>query len=53
MQFKKQQLEADKEQYTGSELVKESVKDEYCHPDDLTYIQSMSCEMLDWMSPKG
>ena len=53
MQFKKQQLEADKEQLTGSKLVKESVKAEYCHPVDLSYMQSMSCEMLDWMSPKG
>ena len=53
MQFKKQQLEADKEQLTGSKLVKESVKAEYCHPADLTYMQTMSCEMLDLMSPKG
>jgi len=33
--------------------MKASVKAEYCHPADLTYMQSMSCEMLDWMSPKG
>ena len=33
--------------------MKESVKAEYCHPADLTYMQSMSFEMLDWMSPKG
>ena len=25
--------------------MKESVKAEYCHPDDLTYMQSMSCEI--------
>ena len=33
--------------------MKESVEAEYCHPADLTYMQSMSCEMLDWMSPKS
>ena len=43
MQFKKQQLEAEKEQYTGSKLVKESFKAKYGHPADLTYMQSMSC----------
>ena len=53
MQFKKQQLEAEKEQYTGSKLVKESFKAKYGHPADLTYMQSMSCELLDWMSPKS
>ena len=53
MQLKKQQLEADQEQYTGSKIVKEYIKAEYCHPADLTYRQSMQCEMLDWMSPKS
>ena len=43
MQFKKQQLEAEKEQYTGSKLVKESFKAKYGHPADSTYMQSMSC----------
>ena len=33
--------------------MKESDKAEYCHPADLTYMQCMSCEMLDWMSPKS
>ena len=47
MQVKKQQLESDMEQETGSELGKEYVKAVYCHPDYLTYMQSTSCEMLD------
>ena len=47
MQVKKQQLEPDIEQQTGSKLGKEYVKDVYCHPDNLTYMQSTSCEMLD------
>ena len=37
----------------GSKSVKESVKAEYCHPAELTYMQTMSCKMLDLMSPKG
>ena len=40
------------EQLTGSKLGKEYNKVVYCHPVYLTYIQSMSCEMLDWMSNK-
>ena len=32
MQIKKQQLEMDMEQQTGSQLGKESIKAEYCHP---------------------
>ena len=46
MQVKKQQLELDMEQQTGSKLKKEYVKAVYCHPAYLTYIQSTSCEML-------
>ena len=42
MLVKKQQLELDLEQWTGSKLGKEYVKDVYCHPADLTYIQSTS-----------
>ena len=49
MQVKKQQLEPDMEQWTGSELGKEYVKAVYCHPAYLTYMQSTSCKMLDWM----
>ena len=52
MQVKKQQLELDMEQQTGSKLGKEYVKAPYCHPADLTYIQSTSCEMLGWMKRK-
>ena len=37
---------------TGSELGKEYVKAVYCHPANLTYMQSTSCEMLGWMKHK-
>ena len=46
MQFKKQQLETDMEQWTGSKLGKEYVKAAYRHPVYLTYMQSTSCKML-------
>ena len=49
MQVKKQQLEMDMEQRTGSKLGKEYVKAIHCHPAYLTYMQSTSCEMLSWM----
>ena len=52
MQVKKQQLELNIEQQTGSKLGKEYVKDVYCHPDYLIYMQSTSCEMLGWMKHK-
>ena len=52
MQIKKQQLEPDMEQQTGSKLGKEYVKAVYCHLADLTYMQSTSCEMLGWMKHK-
>ena len=42
MQVKKQQLELDMEQQTGSKLEKEYVKAIYCHPAYLTYMQSTS-----------
>ena len=42
MQFKKQQLELDIEQGTGSKLGKEYVKAVYCHPAYLTYMQNTS-----------
>ena len=38
MMVKKQQLEPDMEQRTGSKLGKEYVKAVYCHPDYLTYV---------------
>ena len=43
MQVKKQQLELDREQQTGSKLG--NVKEVYCHPAYLTCMQSTSCEM--------
>ena len=49
MQVRKQQLEPDIEQQTGSKLGKEYVKAVYCHPVYLTYMQSTSCEMPGWM----
>ena len=52
MQVKKQQLEPDMEQWTGSKLWKEYVKAVYCHPAYLTYMQGTSWEMLGWMKHK-
>jgi len=52
MEVRKQQLEPDMEQQTGSELGKEYVKAVYCHPAYLTYMQSSSWEMLGWMELK-
>ena len=52
MQVRKQQLEPDMEQLTGSKLGKEYDKAVYCHPAYLTYMQSTSCEMIDWMNQK-
>ena len=50
MQVMKQHLELDMEQQTGSKSGKESVKAAVsCHPAHLTYMQSTSWEMLDWM----
>ena len=52
MQVKKQQLELDMEQRTGSKLGKEYIRAVYCHPAYLTYMQSTSCEMPAWMKHK-
>jgi len=52
MHVKKQQLESDMEQRTGSKLGKKYVKAVYCHPAYLTYMQSTSCEMPGWMKHK-
>ena len=52
MQVRKQQLELDMEQQTGSKLGKEYIKAVYCHPGYLTYMHSTSCEMLGWMKHK-
>ena len=52
MQVKKQQLELDMEQQTGSKPGKESIKAVYCHPAYLTYMQSTWWEMLGWRRHK-
>ena len=52
MQVKKQQLELDMEQRTGSKLGKEYIRAVYCHSAYLTYMQNTSCEMLGWMKHK-
>ena len=49
MQVRKQQLEPDMEQQTGSKLGKEYVKAVYYPPAYLTSMQSTSCEMPGWM----
>ena len=45
MQVKKQQLEPDMEQQTGSKLGEEYIKAAYCHPAYLTSMQNSSWEM--------
>ena len=52
MQVKKQQVEPDMEQWTGSKLGNEYDKAVYCHIAYLTYLQSTSSEMLGWMNSK-
>ena len=52
MQVKKQQLELDMEKQTGSKSGKEYINAVYCHPTYLTYIQSISQEMLGWRKHK-
>ena len=58
MQVKKQQLEPDREQQTGSKLGRSTSRyswicdSTYCHPAYLTYTQSTSCEMPGWMKHK-
>ena len=52
MQVRKQQLELDMEQQTGSKSGKEYVKAVYCHLAYLTYMQSTSCEMPGCMKHK-
>ena len=52
MQVKKQQLELDMKQQTGSISGKEYVKAVYCHPAYLTYMQSTSREMPGWKKHK-
>ena len=52
MQVKKQLLEPDMEQQTGSKLEKEYIKAVYCHPDYLNYVQSSSRDILGWKKRK-
>ena len=52
MQVRKQQLELDMEQHTGSKQEKEYIKAVYCHPAYLTSMQSTSWETLGWKKHK-
>ena len=52
MQLRKQQLELDIEQRTGSKLGEEYVKVVYCYPAYLTYMQSTSYKISDWKKHK-
>ena len=52
MQVRKQQLELDMEQQTGSKLGKEYIKAVYCYPAYLTSMQGTSCEIPGWMKHK-
>ena len=52
MRVKKQWLELDTEQQTGSKLGKEYIKAVYCHLAYLTYMQSTSRETLGWRKHK-
>ena len=52
MQVKKQQIELDMEQKTGSNMGKEYIKAVCCHPAYLTSMQSTSCEILGWIKHK-
>ena len=52
MQVKKQQLQPNIEEHTGSKLGKEYIKAVYFKPAYLTYMQSTSWEMPGWMKHK-
>ena len=52
MQVKKQQLELNLGQQTGSKPGKEYIKAVYCHHAYVTYMQSTSCKMPGWMKHK-
>ena len=52
MHVRKQQLELDMDQQTGSKPGKEYVKAVYCPHAYLTYMQSTSFEILGWMKHK-
>ena len=52
MWVKKQQLQLDMGQWTGSKLGKEYVKAVYCHSAYLTFVQSTSYEIPGWIKHK-
>jgi len=52
MQIRKQQLELDMEQQNGCKMGKEYIKAVYYNPAYLTYMQSITREMLEWMKQK-
>ena len=52
MQIRKQQLEREMEQQTGSKLGKDYIKVLYCHPAYLTSMQNTLWEMVGWMKHK-
>ena len=52
MQVRKQQLELDMGEWIGSKSGKEYVKAIYCHPVNLTYMESTPSKMLGWMKHK-
>ena len=51
MWVKKQQLEPDMKQLTGSKLEKENIK-AYCYSAYLTYMQGTSCKLMGWVKHK-
>ena len=53
MQVRKQQLDLDMKQRTGSKSGEEYIKAVYCHPAYLTYTQSTSCEILGWIARRN
>ena len=52
MQVRKQKLELDTEQWTGSKLGKEYVRAVYCHSAYITSEHSTSHEIPGWMNHK-
>ena len=52
MLVKKQQLELDMEQGSGSKLGKQYVEAVYCYPAYLTYMYNTSCRIPGWMKHK-
>ena len=52
MQVKKQQLESDMDQWTGSKLENEYIKAIYCHTACFTSMQSTSYTTLGWKKHK-